>query len=94
MQYYSTREWRGKRSLVNLPDGIIDLETLSDSEFRKFILWRMGLATEDALVRVEPPTPAPRKPSRLPPMPPRLEQRRTKVREYDIKNVGRSDRRR
>lgn len=27
--------------------AVIDLETVSDSEFRQFVLWRMGIATKD-----------------------------------------------
>jgi len=55
VQIYRNREWVGKRSLVKvLREGVtLDLETMPEPEFRKFILWRMGLAAEENVETLE-----------------------------------------
>ena len=49
MQYYSTREWKGKKALITLGDEkkVIDIMEMTEPEFRELILWRMGLALDE-----------------------------------------------
>jgi len=49
LQYYPKREWVGLDSLVTIGETgeVIDLNTISDAEFRQFVLWRMGAASTE-----------------------------------------------
>ena len=49
MQYYSTREWKGKKALVTIGKEkvILDLMQMPEDERWAFILWRMGLALDE-----------------------------------------------